>query len=108
MVIRKIIPHKALIPHEVLMLLVMVGEGVFFDVVLDFGRSFSFCLLDGPVGDIVLDCGLSWGDSVLTGELRTVMGWVTPVLALSRPDVSTKFRPVGGVPALVTGLGGVL
>ena len=103
------------------MLLVMVGEGVFFDFVLVFERSFSFFLLPRldwlaggnmvlvvPGGDIMLDCGLSWGDSVLTGELRTVVGWVTLVLALSRPDVLTKFRPVGGVPALVMGLDGVL
>ena len=65
-------------------------------------------MLVEPRGDIMLDCGLSWGDSVLTGELRAVVEWVTLVLATSRPDVLTKFKPVGGVPILVMGLDVVL
>ena len=108
--IRKNIPHKTV--HWF-----VAGEGDF--LVLE--QIFFFFLLPGldwltdgnmvlveSGGDIMLECGLSWGDSALTGELRTVVGWVTLVLALSRPDVLTKFKPVGGVPALVMGLDGVL
>ena len=108
--IRKNIPHK--IVH-----LFAAGEGDF--LVLE--QIFFFFLLPGldwltdgnmvlveSGGDIMLECGLSWGDSALTGELRTVVGWVTLVLATSRSDILTKFKPVGGVPALVMGLDGVL
>ena len=98
-----------------------MGEGVFLDFVVVFVWGFFFFLLPGldwpddgnivvvePKGGILLDCGLPWGDSFLTEELRTGVGWVILVLTSSRPDVLTKFRPVGGVPALVIGLDGVL
>ena len=52
------------------------------------------------MGVILLKCGLPWGDSFLTGELRTGVGRVTLVL--------TSSRPVGGIPVLAIGLDDIL
>ena len=42
-------------------------------------------VLTGLLGDILLYCGLSCGNSFLTGELRTGVGWVTCDLISFRP-----------------------
>ena len=44
-------------------------------------------VLTGSMGDILLECGLPWGNSFLTGELRTGVEWVTFVLISFRPAV---------------------
>ena len=104
--IRKNTPHKKVHWFVVGDRDFLVLEQIFF-FFLPSGQDW---LADGDMvlvesgGDIMLECVSSCGGFALTGELGTVVKWVAFDLAISRPDVLTKFKPVVDVPALVMGL----